>query len=229
MQRLCATTGRAVRQRGRVLRPRLADRETWKDGAVASTTATRDPRSFAELTRAYFGEALSMDEVFARVELVEVAEPSPADTVAALWVGSVGYERHKDHHAFAQHLSDAGVERLLDVRELPISRRRGYAKSALSQAMAGVGIEYLHLKALGNPKPFRDMYKSGRVDEGRQRYEEHLLTKRRDALRDLLPLLRDKRSALMCVEHDPRTCHRTVIFETLREELGLELDVAQIA
>lgn len=194
--------------------------------SVTSTKATRGPRPFAELTCAYFGETLSMDEVFALLETVEV---QPADTVPALWVGSVGYERHKDHRAFAQHLSDTGVEQLLDVRELPISRRRGYSKSALSQAMAGVGIEYVHLKTLGNPKPFRDMYKSGRVDEGRQRYEEYLLSERRDALRDLVPLLRDKRSALMCVEHDPRTCHRTVIFDALREELGLELDVAQIA
>lgn len=194
---------------------------------MASTTPTSDSRSFAELTHAYFGEVLSMNEVFARIERVEV--PEPAATVAALWVGSVGYERHKDHRVFAQHLSDAGVERLLDVRELPISRRRGYAKSALSQAMAEVGIEYVHLKALGNPKPFRDMYKSGRVDEGRQRYGEYLLSERRDALRDLVPLLRDKRSVLMCVEHDPTTCHRTVIVEALHKELGLELDVAQIA
>jgi hypothetical protein len=223
---LAATAGRwealdaampCVRDCGRVI---------WKDGTVTSTRAIRDSRSFAELTRSYFGETLSMAEVFA---LVAHAEPSQAETVVALWVGSVGYECHKDHRAFAQHLSRAGIERVLDVRELPISRRRGYAKSALSRAMAEVGIEYVHLKALGNPKPFRDMYKSGRVEEGRRCFEAHLLTKRRDALRDLVPLLRDKRSALMCVEHDPTTCHRTVILDALREELGLELDVAQIA
>ena len=196
---------------------------------MGRTATTKPARSFAELTRAHFGEALTMEEVFARVEFVGLPAAYTVETETALWLGSVGYERHKDHRAFAQYLRDAGVERLIDVRQLPISRRRGYAKSALAKAMAEIGIEYVHLKALGNPKPYRDLYKSGRVEEGRRCYEQYLLTEGRDALRDLVPLLRDKRSALMCVEHDPTTCHRTVIVEALRGELGLELDVAQIA
>ena len=95
--------------------------------------------------------------------------------------------------------------------------------------MADVGVEYMHIKALGNPKPFRDLYKSGNVEEGQRRYEEHLLGERRNALEDLVPLLHEKRCALMCVEHNPATCHRTVIFEALRGELGVELDVAEIS
>jgi hypothetical protein len=191
--------------------------------------APADARSLAELTRSYFGETLSMDEVFARVELVVLPASSVTEADTTLWVGSVGYERHKDHRAFAQHLSDAGVERLVDVRELPISRRPGYAKTALTQAMVEVGIEYVHIKALGNPKPYRDLYKSGRINEGRRCYEHYLLTEGREALINLVPLLRDKRSALMCVEHDPTTCHRTVIVEALSDELGIALDVAQIS
>jgi uncharacterized protein (DUF488 family) len=170
-----------------------------------------------------------MDELFARLQVVEPTHAVTTDPGAKLWVGSVGYERHRDHRAFARHLKSSGVERLLDVRELPISRRRGYAKSALREAMADVGIEYLHVKALGNPKPYRDLYKSGRIAEGRERYREHLLSEQRAALDDLVPLLREKRSALMCVEHDETTCHRTVIVQSLRDELGLDLDVAEIA
>lgn len=187
-------------------------------------------RSTAELTRAVFGEVLDIDEVFARVQAVELpACPAAQESTSPLWVGSVGYERHKDHNAFARHLRAAGVERLVDVRELPISRRRGYAKTALAQAMSDVGVEYVHIKALGNPKPYRDLYKSGHVEEGRRSYEQFLLTERQEALHELVPLLREKRSALMCVEHDPAVCHRTVIVEALRRKLGLRLDVAQIA
>jgi uncharacterized protein (DUF488 family) len=170
-----------------------------------------------------------MDEVFARVECISLPLRDMAETKKSLWVGSVGYERHKDHRAFARHLRDSGVERLVDVRELPISRRRGYAKTALAQAMSEVGVEYVHLKALGNPKPYRDLYKSGRVAEGRECYKQYLLTEQLEALSELVPLLRSKRSALMCVEDDPATCHRTVIVEALRNELGIALDVAQIA
>jgi hypothetical protein len=32
----------------------------------------------------------------------------------------------------------------------------------------------------------------------------------------------------MCVEHDAATCHRTVILEALRDELGLEFDLTEL-
>jgi uncharacterized protein (DUF488 family) len=189
------------------------------------------PRSVAELTEAVFGEALSLSAVFDRLGIgVPRTHDDPRDEPAAtLWVGSVGYERFKESGDLATRLAAAGVERLVDVRELPSSRRRGYAKTALSDALADAGIEYVHVRALGNPKPFRDLYKSGRVDEGRTHYRRHLLTRSRDALDELVPLLRDKRTALMCVEHDPATCHRQVILDALRDELGLELEVGALA
>jgi len=197
-------------------------------GDVSTVSARPDTRSVAELTTVVFGVALSIDQVLERLELVDVPTSCSSEATTGLWVGSIGYEVHKDHLAFARHVQAAGVERLIDVRELPISRRRGYAKSALARAMADVGVEYLHMRTLGNPKIFRDLYKSGHVEEGRRRYEEHLLREQRGALDDLAPLLREKRCALMCVEHDPATCHRTVIIEALRSELGLALDVAEI-
>lgn len=186
--------------------------------------------SIAELTTAVFGEAMSIDQALDRLERVDATSPNREIEVAkGLWLGSVGYERHKDHIEFAQHVRASGVERLIDVRELPISRRRGYAKSALAQAMTDAGVEYLHLKALGNPKQFRDLYKSGKVEEGRRGYEEHLLEIQRDALEGLIPIINEKRCALMCVEHDPTTCHRTVIVESLQDQLGVELDVTDIS
>jgi len=197
-------------------------------GDVVTATPSTDTRSVAELTRVLFGEALSIDQVLERLELVDLAAPAGSEATMGLWVGSIGYELYKDHVAFARHVQAAGVEQLIDVRELPISRRRGYAKSALAQSMADVGVEYIHMRALGNPKIIRDLYKSGRVEEGRRRYEEHLLGEQRGALDGLVPLLCEKRSALMCVEHDPAACHRTVIIDALRRELGLALDVAEI-
>jgi hypothetical protein len=201
--------------------------------AVASPKADH---SLADLTRSLFGETLSLDEVFERVEQVTLTEPTSVTPQATnshsategLWVGSVGYERHRQAAAFASLLRRAQVERLIDVRELPISRRRGYAKTALSQALAAEGIEYVHMRALGNPKPFRDLYKSGRVREGRAAYESHLLNERVDALRELVPLLEERRSVLMCVEHDAAICHRDVIFDALREEMGLQLEVIDV-
>ena len=114
-------------------------------------------------------------------------------------------------------LVDANVERLIDVRELPISRKRGFAKTALSEALATAGVEYVHLRALGNPKEFRDLYKSGKVSAGKTAYRRFLLSERCEELADLDRILREKRSALMCVEHDPVICHRQVILDALQD------------
>jgi len=160
---------------------------------------------------------------------VPVVQQPGAAYAAAMWLGSVGYEGHRDARAFARGLRAAGVERLIDVRELPNSRRRDFAKRNLAEAMAKAGIEYWHVKALGNPKPYRELYKAGHIEEGRRRYERHLVLERAQALRDLLPLLAEKRSALMCVEREAAVCHRAVIIAALREQLGVELDVLELA
>jgi uncharacterized protein YeaO (DUF488 family) len=85
------------------------------------------------------------------------------------------------------------------------------------------------MRNLGNPKAYRDLYKSGKVEEGRNLYTAYLHEEQREALELLASMLPEKRTALMCVEHDPSTCHRTVILESLVSELGLQIEVAQIA
>ena len=163
------------------------------------------------------------------VQLAEMLETDSGSQIegrpegASVWAGSVGYENYREVAEFVDHLADAGVERLIDVRELPISRRRGYAKTALGQALDERGIEYVHLRDLGNPKPIRDLWKSGEVEQGRSLYRQHLLSEHPDALAELPVLLESKRSALMCVEHDEDICHRKVIFECLRDQLGVDL------
>jgi hypothetical protein len=92
---------------------------------MAVATSTRDTRSVAELTTALFGVPLTVDEVLARLELVDIPAPRAVEATKGLWLGSIGYELHRDHIAFARHVRAAGVERVIDVRELPISRRRG--------------------------------------------------------------------------------------------------------
>lgn len=198
------------------------------------TTVVKDARSFAELTRSVFGEAMSVDQVLGLVdvELDGGSSTVPTENSAVvsdrLWVGSIGYERYRLNSDFVAQLARSGVERLIDVRQLPISRRRGFAKSALSEALASVGIEYVHMRDLGNPKPTRDLYKSGRAAEGRAGYEHYLLSEQREALTVLAQLLGEKRCTLMCVEHDSAICHRDVIFDALENEVGLGLEVADI-
>ncbi len=132
---------------------------------------------------------------------------------------TIGYEAHREPASLVSALQAAGVERLVDVRELPLSRRRGFSKTALSEALTAVGITYEHKRALGNPKPYRDLYKSGAVDEGRVRYTAHLRNGSAWALDWLGETLAGQRTCVLCVEHDHTVCHREVIVEELRRRM----------
>lgn len=197
------------------------------NGAVTEPSS----RSIGELTTAAFGRELSMAGALELAESVAIEQsdtPLSPDGAVSIWVGSVGYERYRSVEDFARRLAKAGVERLIDVRELPISRKRGFAKTALAGALADQGVDYQHRRSMGNPKKFRDLYKSGQVREGRAGYEQLLIKDRADDLRELAETIYEKRSALMCVEHDEAVCHRQVIFAALRSQLGLDLEVARI-
>ena len=147
--------------------------------AVVAPSPDQKGTDIRLLTKAVFGRPLSMSSLVELVEGIEVDGAGTAGTQTdEVWVASVGYEGHRDVDVFAKTIATAGVERLLDVRELPISRKKGFAKTALSEALERAGIEYRHLKLLGNPKAFRDLYKSGDVAGGRSRYERFLLSER---------------------------------------------------
>jgi len=122
-------------------------------------------------------------------------------------------------------LVDAGVERLVDVRELPLSRRRGFSKTALGDALRHAGIEYVHVRALGNPKPNRERYWAGDVAGGAAVYRKHLSNGPRSALVELADSLGDEPACLLCFERNHAECHRDVIVEALRElRPGLAVD-----
>ncbi len=129
---------------------------------------------------------------------------------------TVGYEgRSLDE--LIDELLGADVERLVDVRELPLSRRRGFSKRALSEALQQAGIEYVHVRALGNPKPNRERYWAGDIEGGAAVYRTHLNNGSRWALNELAESLDDGRACLLCFERNHAQCHRNVIVEALEE------------
>ena len=69
-------------------------------------------------------------------------------------VFTIGYEG-ADVDRFLGTLKDAGVETLADVRAVALSRKRGFSKSALRDALASREIGYQHFIKLGTPKEGR--------------------------------------------------------------------------
>jgi uncharacterized protein (DUF488 family) len=142
-------------------------------------------------------------------------------------VFSVGYAGFATNTELAARLAASQVAVLVDVRALASSRRRGFSRTALAEALAGAGVEYVHMRELGNPREGRELYRAGRIAEGRAFFERRLRVEGAAALTALAALVLDRRCALMCRERDPADCHRTVIVEALARSLG-EVRVVEV-
>jgi uncharacterized protein (DUF488 family) len=142
-------------------------------------------------------------------------------------VFTIGYEQHRPPSALIDALRAAGVTRLVDVRELPLSRRRGFSKTALGAALEEAEIGYEHVRALGNPKPFRELYRSGRASEGAESYRAHLHNGSYGALIALSETIKTTLTCLLCFEAEHDDCHRAVIVDALRERFS-KLEVVKL-
>lgn len=136
--------------------------------------------------------------------------------MAAASLFTIGYEKRTPADMVAE-LQQHGVERVVDVRELPLSRRRGFSKSPLSELLGAAGIKYEHVRALGNPKPLRDKYRGGDVDAGASEYRAHLHNGSYSALVELADSLDAMPTCILCFEADHELCHRDVIAEAVVE------------
>jgi uncharacterized protein (DUF488 family) len=139
-----------------------------------------------------------------------------------LW--TIGYERLWPDALIAELLA-AGVQRVLDVRFRPQSRRPGMSKTKLALKLAEHGISYEHRRELGTPVEIRGLFRSGHLDEARAAYRAQVAGEALDAL--ATDLERGPRTALLCLEANPAGCHRRVIAELPVERLG-GLDVVDL-
>jgi len=132
---------------------------------------------------------------------------------------TVGYERLLPG-ALVAELQASGVERVLDVRYRPQSRRPGMSRTRLADLLASVGIAYEHRRALGTPPDIRVDYKAGRIAAAAPAFRAHVERTAADELEALAgELPRAPATALLCLEADPACCHRRVLSELLAERL----------
>jgi len=120
---------------------------------------------------------------------------------------------------FLAALTSAGVKRVIDVRAVPNSRRPGFSKTPLRNALAEEGIEYVHLRALGTPAAGREAARKGRHEELKRIYADQLeLPEAIAEGAQMLDLAAEKPSALLCYERDPAGCHRTLLIKALAKD-----------
>ena len=126
---------------------------------------------------------------------------------------TIGYEGVKIDE-FIDVLLVQGVHTLVDVRDFPLSRKPGFSKNPLSQALADVNILYVHEKVLGTPKPIRDALKE---TGDWATYEKSYLSFLAPREVHLSRVLDFDSVCLMCFEADHLECHRSLVARRMYE------------
>lgn len=115
---------------------------------------------------------------------------------AAIW--TIGHS-NRSISLFLELLREHEIQVLVDVRSFPTSKIDHFKKENLEKWLPESGIEYVWLgKELGG-------YRKGG-------YKRHMRTKLfREGIKKLIEIAFQKRACIMCLEPNPKYCHRRFI------------------
>ena len=131
---------------------------------------------------------------------------------------TIGYEQTPPK-AVLDELEQAGVKLVVDVRAVTSSRRPGFSKTPLRNALDEAGIDYVHLKALGTPADGRSAARAGKQSELERIYAAQLgLPEAMVQAEQMRELASEKPSALLCFEREPTQCHRSLLLDAVARD-----------
>lgn len=119
---------------------------------------------------------------------------------------------------FLELLRAHGVERVIDIRTIPHSRRNPqYSLETLGPSLKEAAIDYIHVKDLGGlRRPAPNSKNVGWRNAGFRGYADYMNTPEfESALSRAIELSQRKRTALMCAEAVPWRCHRSLVADAL--------------
>ena len=144
--------------------------------------------------------------------------------MSTLKILTIGYEGI-DVDEFVERLKKYNVTRLIDVREIPISRKKGFSKTALKRKLEKENIKYVHFKSLGSPSPLRKKLKTNWDYNYFFKTYLKYLSKNMDAIKEVYQYISDGINCIMCFERTPEKCHRSAVADKINEysEYGLTI------
>ncbi len=140
---------------------------------------------------------------------------------------TAGYEGLRSEEFFDILLSGR-VQKIVDLRELPLSRKPGFSKSVLAISASKHKLEYVHIPALGCPREIRHDY---RADNNWKRYTRRFVAylNTQDAtIQELADLIQHERCCLLCFESDPNCCHRSFVAQRLATFVSSPLTIVHL-
>jgi hypothetical protein len=168
-----------------------------------------------------------LEEVLSKPEISQIKTFMPKNRIKAIY--TIGYQG-KSLEEYINCLINEDIKILLDVRKNPISRKYGFSKATLKNALKSVGIEYRHLPELGIPGEKRmDLVDIEDYNRLFDLYEKEILSNRHDFLEMIYQLsLENERVALTCFEKSPGYCHRTRIARTIVRLFNKDLPLIEL-
>lgn len=140
---------------------------------------------------------------------------------------TMGYEGINSQMFFAILLKNK-VQTIVDIRELPISRKSGFSKSSLAETAQSHNLNYMHLQSLGSPRKIRHDY---REDNDWKRFTKRYmgyLNTQQDSINELANLIQRERCCLLCFEADHNFCHRLFVAEKVVANTDRTLQVVHL-
>jgi len=115
-----------------------------------------------------------------------------------LIIWTIGHS-NRSINAFLELLKEHEIQVVADIRHFPTSKIEHFKREQMEKWLPENGIEYVWLgKELGG-------YRKGG-------YQRHMRTKLfREGIKRLLEIASEKRTCLMCMEPNPKYCHRRFI------------------
>jgi uncharacterized protein (DUF488 family) len=118
---------------------------------------------------------------------------------------------------FVNQLVFFGIKHLVDIREIPLSRKKGFSKTVLTQTLESHGINYTHFRLLGSPRVLRHELRDTRnykvFFSGVKRHLKQL-----DVLQQMdqaIQIAKKQRSCLMCCCENWTVCHRSSVVDAI--------------
>lgn len=140
---------------------------------------------------------------------------------------TIGYEG-RNVEDFTNRLKDYGIQTLVDVRDIPLSRKKGFSKTPLAEYLQEEGIEYIHIKKLGSPKLLRDKVREdGNYEYFYKEYTTYIRSQG-ESVEALYKIVTNTNACIMCYEREPDSCHRRAVAEEVKKRDGNGLVVQHI-
>lgn len=140
---------------------------------------------------------------------------------------TIGYEGYNIDD-FLNHLISNNIDCVLDVRQLPLSRKRGFSKTSLGQTLRQADIDYVHIPKLGSPKPLRNDLKLTHDYAVFFSAMDRYLQTQTQALETAYSHVIDKTCCLMCFERLPAICHRNLVAQKIKDRDGNGLQIKHV-